>query len=73
MIDPARIIDPFFRNLDRVIREKLDQREKQLFDGSAVDFADYKGQIAYIRALHDVLQWGEEVERDQYGRKPDGV
>ena len=72
-MDPARIIDPFFRSLDRVIREKRDLRVEQMLAGSAVDFADHKVQIGYLQALHDVLQWGEDIERDQYGRKPDAA
>jgi hypothetical protein len=71
-MDPHRIIDPFFRSLAKVVHEKLEHRITELLHGGALDFAGYKEQIGYIRALQEVLQWGEDLERDQYGRKPEG-
>lgn len=49
--------------------EKLNTRIEELANGSAADQNQYCGQVAYIRALRDVLDITHDIEVDMYGGK----
>ena len=69
--DLRDIQDRFHRSLATIVYEKLTAHREELENGVPLD--QYPKVIGYIRALKDVLDWAEEVERDQYGpiRKPE--
>lgn len=72
------IIDPFHRNLYRVLSEDIDRRMVELASGSAASIQGaaetvaekYAGQVSYIRALNDVLERCKAIELEQYGARP---
>jgi hypothetical protein len=61
------IIDRFHKGIYNVIAEKLEERRQGLENGTARDYAEYRHMTGYIRGLTDVLEWCQEVEKDQYG------
>jgi hypothetical protein len=71
----ANLIDRFHRSLYAVLSEELSNRISKLANGSAAlvqgDTATvaekYSAQVAYIKALSDVLDKCRELEADMYG------
>lgn len=72
------IIDPFHRQLRAVLDEDLTRRIVALSEGSAARVAGgveevaekYAAQVSYIKALRDLIEKCEELEKEIYGPKP---
>lgn len=64
------IIDPFHRRLHAALSEVIASRVTSLASGAAANWNQYVDQTSYLRALNDVLDKCEELERDQYGTRP---
>ena len=62
------------RRFQAELVDEIDRRRgiaaKNLLEGYATDFADYKGRTEYIRCCSDILAWAAEVERKE--RNVDG-
>lgn len=77
MTTAPELIDPFHRALYGRLKQKLEACIEGLASGSAASALDdpatvaekYAAQVAYIKALNDVLEVCEELERDRYGVK----
>lgn len=71
------LIDPFHRNLYKVLSEDISDRVEQLVTGSAKKYSDgaesvaekYAAQISYLQALRTVLEKCREIEVDMYGSR----
>lgn len=78
MVVPPDLIDPFHRELYGVLSEELTNRVTQLANGSAAKLfhgattvaENYAAQVSYIKALNDVLEKCQELERNRYGGRP---
>lgn len=74
------LIDPFHRALHRRLAADLEERILNLAAGSAAQndsdtksvAEKYAAQVAYIRAIQDVMGICEELERERYGDRPKG-
>jgi hypothetical protein len=72
------IDDEFHRRLNKLLVEKMDNRMVQLANGGAMQIREstttvaenYAAQVAYIKALNDVIGWCQEVEDEKYGKTP---
>ena len=72
------IIDPFHRDLFRVLSAQIDERMVLLAQGSAGQVTGdtattaekYAAQTSYIRALNDVLDKCKGLELERYGARP---
>ena len=71
------LIDPFHRELYKRLQIEYQDRAAALARGNAnqnvgeiaTTAEKYAAQVAYIRALQDVLDVCEELERDRYGAR----
>lgn len=54
----------FHTLLDAKLREVLVSRGEDLTSGVAKDYAEYKFEIGYLRALKDVLKICDEVNEE---------
>lgn len=54
----------FHERLRSHILETILKRQEDLAAGLATDFADYKARASYIKALNDVLQMCEDLEKE---------
>jgi hypothetical protein len=70
MTVPAALIDPFHRELHRVLTEDIITRTAALASGSAHDYASYRYQVGQIEMLHSVLDKCQELEQQRYGGRP---
>lgn len=52
------------RLLFKRIREEMEQRTAGVINGSVPDYAEYRSRCGYLRALSDVLEWCEDIERE---------
>jgi hypothetical protein len=66
--DLRDIQDRFHRSLATVIIGKLAEAREQLENGMPLD--QYQKAVGRIGALKDVLEWSDDIEKDQYGPKP---
>lgn len=78
----SSIIDPFFRKMYKRLAEELDGRRSVLAGGSALSIGEdgridavatalkYKGDVSYIECLQAVINLGLELDREQYGARP---
>lgn len=77
MVTAPDLIDPFHRTLYAKLIEQLERRTAELATGSAATILGdtqtvaekYAAQVGYIKALHDVLEVCEELERERYGQR----
>jgi hypothetical protein len=64
---PPEIIDPFYRSLYNELIPQINNKAAELCAGRAIDYATYREEVGYIRALNDVLDKCAELERTKYG------
>ena len=72
------LLDPFHRELYKKLAEEINDRTKSLALGSAkgimgdpVTVAEkYAAQTSYIKALYDVLEFCEQVEKERFVTRP---
>lgn len=73
----ANFIDRFHRQLHSVLADEIHTRTLRLAQGAAsltqgdiLTVAEkYAAQVAYLRALHDIVEKCQELEVDMYGTK----
>jgi hypothetical protein len=56
-------MDALRKLLDRIVKEAF-ERSAIVAAGKAISFEDYKAKAAYIQALHDVIVWADEAQRE---------
>ena len=64
------IIDPFHREVNKVLAEEVDKRMVHLASGGAASHEEYKYQVGYLEALNRVLAICQDIENDRYGKRP---
>ena len=64
------IVDPFHRQIHRILTEEIDGKMVALASGSAADYPSYCRQIGYIEAMNVVLDKCRELETAHYGKSP---
>ena len=77
-LQDSQILDGFHRELHRRLTAQLSQRIEQVASGSATKITEdptstaekYAAQVSYIKALTDVLDACEEIERGIHGSRP---
>lgn len=79
MVMPS-IIDPFFKSLYTKIAEEIDNRSTSLLSGGALihggigidaiaTAVKYQAAISYIEALQFVLEVGQDLDKERYGKR----
>lgn len=71
-VEMPSIIDPFHRDLYRVLMEEIQRRVERLAKGDVENLEDYRAQVSYIKCLNHVLDKCNDIERDRYGKLPGG-
>lgn len=63
-----QIIDPFHRELFTILKQNLSDKVEYIASGKAKTFEEYKEKAGYIRAITEILDKCEEIEKQKYGR-----
>jgi len=81
---PVIITDPFFKSLYNKLAVEIEKRSELLITGGALMHGNgigvdptatamkYQEAVSYIKALHDVIELGLDLDHDRYGNRTDG-
>lgn len=67
MIFSSQMMDPFHRDLHKAIQEKVEVVEGYILDGHCHQETEYAAKTSYLRALREVLELCEDMEKARYG------
>lgn len=56
-----------FREIEKEISEAVERHATELMSGRAVDWADYRGRVQYLKAMRDALDIAREAQKRVLG------
>lgn len=52
----------FYQELEAQLLETIERHAAEIIHGRAIDFADYRGRVQYLKALRDALEAARDVQ-----------